>query len=516
MLEQITNWVVLMFENHSFDSLLGHLEHIDAADGIRDREIVLRYPKGQVRIHPATSFTDPLPDPGEGYGNVNVQLWGEYLPASNAGRSAYPLFPDPMVAPYNLPPVRGVPTMDGFAADFYGNFGWEKGREPTDAEMQSIGGVFTPDTAPVINQLAAQYAVFTRWFCEAPTCTFPNRSFYHGGTSLGKLDNEAVISYAWDQEMPNLFSLFSAKGIDWRVYYDKSQIVPNCAINLAGLRHIEMWRAHAADRTRFFEDAAAGRLPAYSWIEPNMIFPPLDDFHPPGDIRAGEQFLAQVYQAVRSSPQWATTALVVLFDEHGGCYDHVPPPAAPIPDDHPGEQGFAFDRFGLRIPAIVISPFTERGTVISDLFHTCSVLRTLRERFDLGPALTRRDAAAPLLEPAFNRSVPRDDHIELTVPPYQYVKPTRKEREAERGDTPALGLFFSKWWHAGHHELPELGEATLRAVARLVGEDTDRIPGTIEDARNWLADRYLDHAGELKDRPARPAGLKDHPATPGS
>ncbi len=180
MLEQITNWVVLMFENRSFDSLLGHLPHIEAADGIREREIVLPYPKGKVRVRPTTAFCDPLPDPGEGYGNVNVS---EYLPPSNAGKSSYPLFPDPMEAPFNVPPVPGSPVMDGFGTDYYSNFPWQEGREPTSDEMQSIGGVFTPETAPVINRLAAEFAVFTRWFCEASTCTFPNRSFYHGGTA---------------------------------------------------------------------------------------------------------------------------------------------------------------------------------------------------------------------------------------------------------------------------------------------------------------------------------------------
>ena len=118
-----------------------------------------------------------------------------------------------------------------------------------------------------------------------------------------------------------------------------------------------------------------------------MLFPPLDNYHPPTDIRAGEQFLARVFRAVRDSPQWPQTALIVLFDEHGGCYDHLPPSAAPVPDDHPGEQGFGFDRFGLRVPALVVSPYTERGTVIDQDFHTCSVLRTLRERFGLGAAL---------------------------------------------------------------------------------------------------------------------------------
>ena len=497
MLEQITNWVVLMFENRSFDSLLGHLPHIDAADGIRNREIILPYPRGKVRVHPATDLCDPIPDPGEAYGNVNVQLWGEYIPASNAGKSPYPLFPDPMQAPFNVPPSPGVPTMDGFATDFYANFCWEKERQPIDREMQSIGGVCTPGIAPVINRLAAEYAVFTRWFCEAPTCTFPNRSFYHGGTSLGKLDNDTIVSYSWDQEMPNLFDLFTAKGIDWRVYYDKSQIVPDCAINLAGLRHIGMWRSHSAPRTQFFADAAAGRLPTYSWLEPNMFFPPLDDYHPPTDIRAGEQFLARAYEAVRSSPQWLSTALIVLFDEHGGCYDHVPPPAAPVPDGRPGEQGFAFDRFGVRVPAIVISPYTQRGTVITDLFHTCSVLHTLRERFDLGPALTRRDAAAPLLEPAFNQSVPRTDQVELTVPEYHHAPPTKEQRAAAFGDTPDADLLFSQWRQASQPELTELATATLRNAARLSGEDPDQVPVTVDGARHWLAKRFH-QAGELK------------------
>ncbi len=499
MLERIEHWVVVMFENRSFDNLLGHLPHIDAADGIRDREITLPYPKGTVRVRPAVTLTDPLPDPGEGYGNVNVQLWGQYLPASNAGKSPFPIFPDPMRAPFNLPPDRGVPTMDGFAIDYFANFGWEKGREPTDAETQSIGGVYTPATAPVINTLADQYAVFTRWFCEAPTCTFPNRSFFHGGTSLGKLDNEAVVNYAFDQRMPNLFDLLTDHGVSWRAYFDESQIVPNCAINLGGIHHMAMWREHSAYRTTFFDDAAAGRLPAYSWVEPNLMLPPLDDYHPPRDIRAGEKLLAQVYQAVRNSPLWPSTALVVLFDEHGGCYDHVPPPAAPVPDDHPGEQGFGFDRFGVRIPAIVISPYTERGTVIRDLFHSCSVLATMRERFDLGPALTRRDAAAPLLEPAFNLTVARDDHVEVAIPDYTYVPPPEDQRKADFGDVPGIALWFSKWRHAAHQELPELGEAALRRVARFFGDDPDQIPGRAQEARRWLASRFLDEDGRLRD-----------------
>ncbi len=309
MLERIEQWVVVMFENRSFDSLLGHLPHIDAADAIRDREISLTYPGGTVRVAPTDDYRAPLPDPGEGFGNVNAQLFNRYLPGSNAGKSPYPLFPDPMTAPFNAQPAGTIPTMDGFALDFYWNFCWEKGREPSDAEMQTIGGVFTPTTAPVINTLASEYAVFTRWFCEAPTCTFPNRSFFHSATSLGKIDNEAILNYAWDNDAPNLFSRCTEHGVDWTVYFDKSQVVPDCAINLAGLRHRDMWKEHAAPREQFFRDAAAGSLPTYSWLEPNMLFGELDDYHPPTDIRSAEHFLATVYNAVRQSPQWESTAL---------------------------------------------------------------------------------------------------------------------------------------------------------------------------------------------------------------
>jgi phospholipase C len=482
-IDRIEQWVVVMFENRSFDSLLGHLPHIDAGDGLRGREVSLPYPGGEVAISADARFTDPLPDPGEGYANVNVQLYGSYIPAANAGRAAYPLFPDFMEPPYNLPPEPGVPAMDGFAVDFHANFRWEKEREPSAEEMATIGRMFTPQTAPVINALAREYAVFTRWFCEAPTCTFPNRSFFHAATSMGKLDNEAILNYAWDQRVPNLFDLLTERGVAWRAYFDRSQVVPDCAINLAGLLHIDAWRENAAYRGQFFADAAAGTLPPYTWFEPKLMFGELDDYHPPTDIRAAEQLLADVYEAVRSSPQWESTALLVLFDEHGGCYDHVPPPAAPRPDDFPGEQGFAFDRFGLRIPSIVISPYTERETVVADVFHTTSVLRTLREQLDLGPALTRRDAAAPSLEVAFNRSEPRTDRPAIEPLPYAPREPTVAEKKAAFGDAPDLAVLLEK----KKEHVSQIGEATLRNAARLVEHDLDGLPGTASAAIEWMS-----------------------------
>lgn len=129
-------------------------------------------------------------------------------------------------------------------------------------------------------------------------------------------------------------------------------MVPFESVNLGGLHHRKLWKTHSAHREHFYADAARGTLPRYSWVEPCMLFGDLQDYHPPTDIRAAETFLASIYNAVRTSPQWEEAALVVLFDEHGGCYDHVPPPASISPDGIVEQEGFTFDRLGVRVPTM--------------------------------------------------------------------------------------------------------------------------------------------------------------------
>ena len=184
-------------------------------------------------MHPATNFTDPIPDPGEEYVDVNVQLYGAYRPETNAHKAAYTVFPNFMDPPYNAPVAGQQPTMDGFALNYYYTALWQLERELSDAEMQSVGGVFTPKTAPIINTLAEQYAVFTHWHCDVPSCTFPNRSFYHAGTSAGRVQNNVTYDYAWDNDLPNLFDLLTEHGHSWKCYFDEGQVVPVTAINLA-------------------------------------------------------------------------------------------------------------------------------------------------------------------------------------------------------------------------------------------------------------------------------------------
>jgi phospholipase C len=163
----------------------------------------------------------------------------------------------------------------------------------------------------------------------------------------------------------------------------------------------------------FQADAAAGQLPAYSFLEPSWGSTG-NSQHPNYDVALGEAFMLQVYQAVRGGPGWANTLLIITYDEHGGCYDHVPPPAgATPPDSTVGEFGFDFTRFGVRVPAVLVSPLIPAGTIYrvpdgsTPLDHT-SVLKTIEQRWGL-PALTARDAAAPGLGGALTLTTPRSD-----------------------------------------------------------------------------------------------------------
>jgi phospholipase C len=178
----------------------------------------------------------------------------------------------------------------------------------------------------------------------------------------------------------------------------------------------------------FYVDAARGQLPAYAFIEPNMV-PPHSDMHPPDYSRlrrflpwlprpaallGGETLLAKIYEAVRTSAtpggsNYLNTLLIVTFDEHGGTYDHVPPPRVPPPDPSApvGQMGFRFDRSGLRVPTLAISAWVDPRTVVNQEFRSTSVIRTLRERWSLGGPLTQRDAAAPDIAPILSRTTPR-------------------------------------------------------------------------------------------------------------
>jgi len=316
--------------------------------------------------------------------------------------------------------------MDGFVADYVNSFRVEMGRLPTYDEYAGIMAYFTPTQLPVLSTLARGFVCFDHWFCEVPSQTYPNRSFFHAASSSGFVLNGPPGKFATRNDAPTIFERLAIAGISWKVYIDPEQILPATALFHAR-RLAPFFATHFSTIFDFYDDAEKGTLPAYSFIEPNM-FHPHTDMHPPGagrlrhelhlpapdSILGGETLLAQVYQAIRASTNsagsnWSNSLLLVTFDEHGGTYDHVPPPTVPSPDSAAGagEEGFAFDRSGVRIPTLVISAWIDAGTVVTQEFRSTSMIRTLRERWSLGGPLTARDAIAPDLAPILSRETPR-------------------------------------------------------------------------------------------------------------
>jgi phospholipase C len=424
--------VVIMFENRSFDNLLGYLYgagELPGFEGVAGRNLSNPVPpdadgagEGAVPVHPVVGMDSPDPDPGEEYPHVNTQLFGTVSPEENRFRSVAE-----MRAPFNAPPDPGrPPTMDGFVRDYIDSFRVEMGRPPRREEYAQIMAGYTPEQLPVLATLAKGFACFDHWFCEVPSQTYCNRSFFHAASSSGLVLNSPPGSFATRNDAPTIFERLGERGLSWRVYIDPEQILPATAL-IHARRLDRFFATHFSTTFDFYHDAKEGRLPAYSFIEPNM-FHPHTDFHPPGAGRirealhlprpnamaGGEELLARVYEAVRTSPAGGesnptNTLLLVTFDEHGGTYDHVPPPPAPPPDPSApiGQEGFRFDRSGVRIPAIAISAWVDPGTLVHSEFRSTSLIRTLREHWQLGPPLTGRDAVAADVGPVLARSTPR-------------------------------------------------------------------------------------------------------------
>jgi phospholipase C len=375
----IQHVVVLMLENRSFDSMLGRLYPGDPNyRGLTLREYNNYNSTGygvwnDTGMLPSTA-TIPDPDPGELFADMNTQLFGA------------PLRQDTLA------------TMSGFAQSYATQPG--KGIYAPSAVMH----YFTPEQVPVISALATAFGVCDQWHASAPCQTWPNRFFAHTGTSLGCVNNK---DFSVPFSAPSIFGQLQTAGVSWRVYFhDMPQSILLKDVWLHAVTHYRGF-------SQFLADAQSGTLPNYSFIEPRYfadlfgVFSPNDE-HPPHNVVYGETLIATVYNALRSSVCWRNTLLIITYDEHGGCYDHVPPPAATPPDgcisqpDH-----FRFDAYGVRVPAVIVSPWIPPGSKIRNPqggdgtgtpFDHTSIIRTVRDLFlGGGGQLTARDEAAPSL-----------------------------------------------------------------------------------------------------------------------
>ena len=437
--------VSVMFENRSFDNLLGRLYEpgeVASFDGVIGKDLSNPIPvwaehgadRQLVPYRTTTNMDVPNPDAGEEFTHVNTQLFGTIDPPSNRG-----VLSEKMTAPFNAPgDPHATPTMGGFVADYISAFTAETGRPPTYDEYAQIMTGYAPEQIPVMASIARGFATFDHWHCDVPSQTFTNRSFYHAATSSGFVVNSPYENFPHKNDGETIFERLQAAGLPWRVYVDADGMTMSATGMIHASRLSHYFASHFSTIDDFFDDAERGKLPAYSFIEPRLLHGH-NDYHPaigalapglsvdaPSSILGGEDLLARIYTAIRNSStmrgsNFTNTLFMVAFDEHGGTYDHVPPPGADPPDPTApaGQLGFRFDRAGVRIPTLAVSAYIDAKTVVNSPYRNTSMIRTLRERWNLGPPLTGRDATAADIAPVLARDTPRaqEDWPDVTAQP---------------------------------------------------------------------------------------------------
>lgn len=413
----IEHLVVLMLENRSFDHILGFYRPApggQAPAGLTGNE---------------SNAFDPFATSGPGSERVAVSRW--------AGEDGYITDPGPQHehadAMVNLfgtesPAPGAEPTNAGFLSRYAS---LDVGGQPLARDLAArVMGCF--DTAvqlPALQALAESFVILDHWFSSLPGPTWPNRFFAHCATSGGHFESPTDPEAAWSVScsggdsrfgMPTIFESLAAAGRDFRVYYHD---IPQAL----ALSRLHAYRERFFHYTAFVRDAQAGTLPAYTFIEPAYFAVPVlglaaNDMHPSHDVRRGDALIADVYGALRASPLWASSALLVLWDEHGGFYDHVPPPMAVCPDAASDQSSFDFRRLGVRVPALLASPWVDKGVVDSSVYDHASIPATVKAIFGTKGFLSKRDAAATPFESLFCRAQPRMD-TPLVLPSLSGAKP---------------------------------------------------------------------------------------------
>lgn len=370
---QIAHVVVLMLENHSYDNVLGMLGR---ARG--------RRPRGD-------GFTlgrDSLPTATNPYPDGRLQR----------------AFRMPTTCQ-----LRNTPSQEWAASHKAYNKGANDGFVRTTIDpftSQIVGGVamgyWTGDDLPLKYALASMFPIGDRWFCSVLGQTDPNRRYLIAATSSGMTDdigsgpNNAVADALLGIPAANgtIFQRLSDAGISWADY--NASFPTGATMELYPANDTGYSKTHAFPISQFFSDAANGTLPQFSLLDPDFSAQSQEN---PQNMAVGEGFLGQVLDALRASPLWRKTLFILTYDEHGGYYDHVPPPAALAPDAippavQPGESTYdGFRRYGFRVPAVVVSPYAKRGYVSHVVYDHTSILAFVERKWNLN-AMTYRDANA--------------------------------------------------------------------------------------------------------------------------
>jgi phospholipase C len=362
----IEHIVVVMLENHSFDNILGMLPGVDGwtLDAFGNPTATNPYGNGTIQHAFRMPTTCQLP-------HQPSQEWRASWTAYNDG------------------------NMNGFVS------------APISPSISGIvGGVamgyWTSEDLPFIYSLADTFAVADRWFGSCLGQTDPNRRYLVAGTSSGMTDDISLSTSVSPGTLvqdallatptPTIFDILTAFDIPWVDYTESFPLGESAQLDTTGDAVVgTLYEKPVAD---FYTDAAAGTLPSFCIVEPNYGTQSQEN---PQNMSLGEAFLAKVVHAIGASPTWERTVLIFTYDEHGGYYDHVPPPPALKPDliepiVQPGESTYeGFGRFGVRVPGVLVSAYAKKGNYVSSkVYDHTSILALVERKWNL-PALTFRD-----------------------------------------------------------------------------------------------------------------------------
>ncbi|KAL3688759.1 hypothetical protein R1sor_015068 [Riccia sorocarpa] len=414
---KISTVVLLVMENRSFDNMLGFLlrdspneyKDIDperVGDFLQGDEFNIITDPTNTTVEKKVPISDNAPyiteaDPPHGFGSIRRQIYGSDSSA-------------------------GTPVMSGF--------GKEAETEKAGFSTQ-VMSCFNMKKIPITAALAREFALCTRWYAGLPTSTQPNRFCIHSTTSHGAVSN-VTLDLIKGFPQKTIFESVEESGKSFKIYY---QNIP-ATLFLSRLRNVK-YLDNFTPYDNFQKDAKAGKLPNYAVIEQKYFESALikaNDNHPPHDVRLGEALIKEIYETLRASPKWNETLFIITYDEHGGLYDHKAPPSVGIPNPDglvgPEPDKFNFDRLGVRVPTILISPWIKRNTLVGEPsgptptshYEHSSIAATLKKMFNLKSFLTKRDEWAGTFEGVLSLSQPRTD-CPLTLP--EVPPPDATDRE---------------------------------------------------------------------------------------
>ena len=406
--------ILLMLENRAFDHMMGFLPNVNGLDGSESNPLDTTKPtQHRIHVNNTAPYIAPL-DPNHSTPATTSKIYGQACLAN---------------------PHCDTPTMDGFAEYAFAH-------RHSITKAASLLNAFTPKAVPIITTLAQEFAVFDRFFASHPGPTFPNRLFQLMGTSSGCTETGTWDDKTFLYKGRTIFDIVEEAEHDWKFFYADAPLEMALVEKLAfNPTKVKGWNT-------FLEDLSTGNLPSFSFVNPRWFvnlttFEQASDQHPDHDVRQGELLMKTVYETLRASPAWNKTALIITYDEHGGFYDHVSPPTVgvPAPDSRASypDKNFKFDRLGVRIPTVVVSPWIKKGTVVSapnttegdhkpfdtSEFDLTSIISTVRHMFSPLTAnkstvvlpLTQRDAWSGHFEGRLLQlSEPREDCV-MTLPP---------------------------------------------------------------------------------------------------